>query len=221
MSWIDLFYPDIPKKREDLIRKNQKIVDLMDSNFYATNQLIDVLNKHYHYSFKRIELNRDDTVKKNCDVLIERIHEIQKKVDEIDQELKEKLEPELYEKLKNMSITVDDFEKIAHIVEGTTGAVTFVATVALGILINKGMVLINLISKIGKIATGLVGSVALAVVIMGIEMIVEAILGIYERDELEKALKEYDVVLDEFEPKSREYEEVIIEVKVTLQEHPK
>lgn len=221
ISWIDLFYPDIHKKREDLIRKNQEILDLMDSNFFATNQLIGVLNRHYNYSFKRIELNRNDTVKKNCDVLIDCMHEIQAKVDEIDQGLKKKLEPEVYEKLKNMSITVDDFEKNTHIVEDVLGFADMTATVAFSILINKAMVLSNLISKLGKIATGLIGSVVLAAVGLGIDIILEAILGKYELHELEKALKEYDEVLAEFKPKSREYEQVITEVKVTLDQNLK
>lgn len=80
----------------------------MNSNFYATNQLTDVLNNNFNSSFRKICVNENGSVKENCDLIIECIHEIQAKLQTIDQELKEKVEPTLYERLKNISVSVHD-----------------------------------------------------------------------------------------------------------------
>jgi len=106
MSWSDIFYPGNPERRERLIRKHQELLHLMKGNFRATNQLIETLNEHLHLSFSPIALDEKATVKENCEVIIGRIHEIQAEVEKIDQHLKEKLEPKLYEKLLASSLTL-------------------------------------------------------------------------------------------------------------------
>ncbi|XP_048050372.1 single-pass membrane and coiled-coil domain-containing protein 3-like [Megalobrama amblycephala] len=182
MGWSDLFYPDNPKRREELIRKSQEFQDLMKSNFRATNQLIDVMNEHLNCSFQHIKLNEEASLQENCKVMIECMRKIQAVVEKIDKVLKEKLEPTLYEKLLSLSLLPEDLKMVSKVVEG-----------------------------------GTLASLGLAVVFLGIDMIVEAILGSIERDNLEKALKEYDEALKEFEPASEKYQDIITYVRIKIE----
>ncbi|XP_048057862.1 single-pass membrane and coiled-coil domain-containing protein 3-like [Megalobrama amblycephala] len=216
--WSDLFYPDNPKRREELICKSQEFQDLMKSNFRATNQLIDVMNKHLSCSFQHITLNEDASLQENCNVMIECIHKIQAVVEKIDKELKEKLEPTLYEKLLSLSLTPEEFKSISKAISAVCGVQSIQATTIISILINAGDILVNLVSQIGKFGAGTFACVGLAVVFMGIDMIVEAILGSIERDKLEKALKEYDEALTEFEPASEKYQDNITYVRIKIEE---
>ncbi|XP_067249288.1 single-pass membrane and coiled-coil domain-containing protein 3-like [Chanodichthys erythropterus] len=217
MGWSDYFYPDNPKRREELIRKSQEFKDLMKSNFYATNQLIDVMNEHLSCSFQHIKITEGSSLHDNCNVMIECMHKIQAEIEKIDKELKEKLEPTLYEKLLSLSLLPEDFKVVSKVVEGVCGVATVGSTTLVGLLIDKGKILGNITSTFAKIAAGTLACFGLAVVFMGIDMIVEAILGSIERDNLEKALKEYDDALSEFEPASIEYQYNITYAKVKIE----
>ncbi|RXN24086.1 single-pass membrane and coiled-coil domain-containing 3-like protein [Labeo rohita] len=191
MNWSDIFYPGNPERREKLIRKNQELLNLMENNFRATNQLTETLKKHLGWSFSLITLNEKATVKENCDVIIECIHEIQAEVEKIDMQLKEKLEPTLYEKLRNENLSVHDYQIFRKAVYDVCGVGGSASIVAVNWLIKNGTILANITSSFAKFATGLAAGVALGVVFMGIDMIIGAILGSIERNELEKALKDH------------------------------
>ncbi|XP_067249286.1 single-pass membrane and coiled-coil domain-containing protein 3-like [Chanodichthys erythropterus] len=146
------------------------------------------------------------------------MHKIQAVVEQIDKELKEKLEPTLYEKLLSLSLTPEDFKLVSKVVEGVCGVATLGSITLLTHLIDKGVILAKITSKFVKIGAGTLACVGLAVVFIGIDMIVEAILGSIERDQLEKALKEYDEALPEFKPASLEYQYNIMKVQVKIEE---
>ncbi|XP_048050593.1 single-pass membrane and coiled-coil domain-containing protein 3-like [Megalobrama amblycephala] len=216
--WSDIFYPDNPKRREQLIRKNQEFKDLIENNFRATNQLIDVMNDHLSCSFQHIKLNEEASLQENCNVMIECMQKIQAVVEKIDKELKEKLDPTLYEKLRSLSLLPEDFNLVSKVLEVVCGVATVVSTTVIGLLIKNGVILENITSKFVIIGAGTLACVGLAVVFMGIDMIVEAILGSIERDQLEKALKEYDKALDEFKPASEKYQDNITYVRIKIEE---
>lgn len=215
MGWSDIFFPGNPERREQLVCKSQELRNLMGNNFRATNKLIKVLNEHLGYSFNEITLNEKADVKQNCDIIIERIREIQAAVEKIDQELKQKLEPTLYEKLKKMDLklSTSDHAKIAEAFFEGGGAVS--SAVVCG-LIKWGGVLENVVLKHGLLKTTAVATVAIGVVCLGLDMIVEAIIGNIERHKLEHALKEYNTALDEFQPASEEYQDMIFEVMAEI-----
>lgn len=219
--WSDIFYPDNPKRREQLIRKNQQLQDLMKSNFYATNQLIDVMNKHLCCTFDHISLNENATLQKNCDVMIECMRKIQAVVERIDKDLKEKLEPTLYEKLRNLSLSTTDFKAVSKAFEAVCGVGTVGSTVLVSFLIDKGIILANITRTWALIGAGTLACVGLAVVFLGIDMIVEAILGSIERDQLKAALEEYDKALEDFEPASEKYQHSIAYVQIKIEDMEK
>uniref|UniRef100_A0A673JFC3 Single-pass membrane protein with coiled-coil domains 3 n=1 Tax=Sinocyclocheilus rhinocerous TaxID=307959 RepID=A0A673JFC3_9TELE len=213
MSWSDLFYPGNPQRRERLIRKSQELRELMKNNFRATNQLIEALKEHLGL---RVILNEKDTVKENCDVIIERIREIQAEVKKIDQQMKAKLEPTLYEKLKNMSLSVPDYQLFSGVVSAVCGITALASIVLVGWLITNGYILTNITLTFGLIGTGIMATVVVGVLFMGIGMIIGAILGGIERDQLERALEEYDRALEEFRPASEKYQDSITYVRIRL-----
>ncbi len=215
--WSDIFYPENPKRREQLIRRSQELQDLMKNNFRAANQLIDVMNKYLSCSFEHIALNESTTLRENCDVMIGCMHKIQAVVERIDKKLKEKLEPTLYEKLRNLSLSTTDFKAISKSFEAVCGVPTVGSTVLVGYLIDKGIILTNLTRTYARIGAGTFACVGLAVVFMGINMIVEAIIGKIEGDQLKVALEEYDKALEEFRPASEQYQDNINYVRVKIE----
>ncbi|XP_048012568.1 single-pass membrane and coiled-coil domain-containing protein 3-like isoform X1 [Megalobrama amblycephala] len=222
MSWSDLFYPGNPERREQLIRKSQEVHELMKNNFRATNQLSEALNKHLGLSFSPIALNESATVKENCDVIIQRIREIQAEVLKIDEKLKEKLEPALYEKLKNMSLSVPDFQLVSSAVHAVCGVAAIASTAAVVTelivwLINNINILTDMSETFHQIGIAVIATVTLGVFFAGIDMIAQAFIGSIERDELEKALEEYDKALEEFRPASEKYQDNIIYVRIRLE----
>ncbi len=217
MSWSDIFYPGNPERRETLIRKSQELRELMKNNFRATNQLIETLKEHLGLSFRPVALNEKATVKENCDVIIERICEIQVEVEKIDQQMKKKLEPTLYEKLKSMSLSVHDHQRFSGVVCAVCGVAGSAAWIAVGWLIKNGKILTNMRLTFGLIGTGIMATVVVGVLFMGIGMIIQAILGGIERDQLERALEEYDTALKEFRPASEKYQDSITYVRIRLE----
>ncbi len=197
--------------------KSQEIQDLMRSNFYATNQLIDVMNKHLCCSFEHISLKEDDTLQANCDVMIGCMHKIQAVVERIDKELKEKLEPTLYEKLLKLSISPTDFKAASNAFKAVCGIASLGSIVLVSCLISTGDILASITRTFGSIGAGAIASVGLAVVFLGIDMIFEAILGSMERDHLKKALEDYDKALEDFEPASEKYQHSITYVQIKIE----
>nr|XP_055059942.1 single-pass membrane and coiled-coil domain-containing protein 3-like [Misgurnus anguillicaudatus] len=218
MDWSDIFYPDNPVRREKLIRKNQQFFHLMEDNFDATNDLITVVNEHLNLSLSPVALNESATVKENCNVLIQRIREIQAAVEKINNDLKMKLDPALYEELQNVNLNVPlsmaKNSQIATIVTGTGGAVTGLVIVW---LIKCEMILATVTAQIGTIASATIAGAVIGVVFLGVGMIVEAVLGSIERDQLEEALREYDEALEKFKPASKQYQKSIMEVRIRIE----
>ncbi|XP_057188173.1 single-pass membrane and coiled-coil domain-containing protein 3-like [Triplophysa rosa] len=218
MNLSDIFYPGNPDRRERLVRKSQEVLELMKHNFRATNQLIEVLQEHLGLHFSPVKVNEKATVKENCDVLIERIREIQVEVGKIDMELKEMLEPTLYEKLRRKDLSIPERSKISTVLRGIHCCVATIASAYIvGWLFQNVAMLASITGVCGVIAMGFLGCVVFGVLFMGVDMIIQAILGSTERDRLERALKEYDDVLKDFRPASEKYQESITEVKLTIQ----
>nr|XP_014425853.1 single-pass membrane and coiled-coil domain-containing protein 3-like [Pelodiscus sinensis] len=99
MSWSDIFYPDNPRRRERVARLHQELVNCMELNFDATNDLIGALNTHCQCKLHPIHIQEKGTLQDNCNVLLAAIKAVQGELQDIDEQLKRKLEPHLYRKL--------------------------------------------------------------------------------------------------------------------------
>ncbi|XP_058632068.1 single-pass membrane and coiled-coil domain-containing protein 3-like [Onychostoma macrolepis] len=213
MSWSDIFYPENPEKREKIIRRSQELIDLMKDNFEATNSLIEIVNKHLHSSFSPITLDEKATLQENCDVMIERVKQIQAKVEEADEELKKKLDPALYEKLQHMSLK--DLKYVSAAVKSAISSVCQLPALALVMHLKKIMTIL-----IGITCTCAIYSVGIfAAVLFGLAVnaIFSAIVGHIEQGKLNTALEEYEKALAEFRPASKEYQKAINEIGFMLE----
>ncbi|MBN3312211.1 SMCO3 protein, partial [Atractosteus spatula] len=216
MSWSDAFF-DNSEKREQVIRKNQELRELMKNNFRATNQLIEILNKHLGLNFTLITLNNDATIKENCDVMIKRMDEIRAKIEEIDKVLKEKLDSALYENLRNLSASVKDYKAVSLVVHGVCGLLTFAAPFVIGWLIKSGRLLTNVTSTCARLCCGSLSSLTFGMLFLAIDIVIQIILGKKENNELIKILKEYDEALKEFRPASEKFQDNLTYVRVKLE----
>ncbi|XP_067249279.1 single-pass membrane and coiled-coil domain-containing protein 3-like [Chanodichthys erythropterus] len=138
------------------------------------------MNEHLRCSFQHIALNENATLRENCNVMTECMQKIQEVVEKIQKELRKKLDPTLYEKLLSQSLSPDELTSISKCIEGVCGFATAASTALVALLIENGVILAEITSKIVKIAAGTFACVGLAVVFLGIDMIVEAIAGSIE-----------------------------------------
>ena len=79
----------------------------MEFNFDATNNLIDLLNKHVMSTapLQHVHVHHNASVEKNADMLISRMDDIQDVIDNIDKKLAEELDPDLYKELNDPNLS--------------------------------------------------------------------------------------------------------------------
>lgn len=150
-------------------------------------------------------------------MMIERVNQILAKVKEVDEELKKKLEPTLYESLQHMSL--QSFNNIPAADKTAIKSVCpFPAAVLVKSLMKQTRSLIGMIFIFECISNGVVGSILMGLVVGFVitDVVVSGILGYIEQCKLETALEEYEEALSEFRPASKNYEKAIYEVMFLL-----
>ncbi|NXG47121.1 SMCO3 protein, partial [Psilopogon haemacephalus] len=216
MALSDLLYPDNPKRRQELIQLHQELLDCMSKNFHATNELAGVLNEHLGCTITHIQMREGRTVKENCDIIIQAMSEIQHQLQKIDSDMKEKIEPVLYQRLYD--IKEPELEKIAiahKIFSILLGEATATAGMVAMKLLGSNLVTMTvskLISLLAQIGASVLGGISITILGLGIEMILHAILGAMERNQLLTAVRSYEEHLAEFKAASEKYQRAIREV---------
>ncbi|KAM8821353.1 SMCO3 protein, partial [Eudromia elegans] len=216
MMLSDLLYPDNPRRRQELIQLHQELLDCMSTNFHATNELAEVLNEHLGCTIPYIKIRESSTIKENCDIIIQAMTEIQHQVQKIDSDMKEKLEPVLYQKLHD--IKEPELEKIAiahRVFSVVLGEATSTAGMVAIKLIGSNLITLTLgklVSLLAQIGASVLGGISIAILGLGIEMILHAILGAVERNELLAAVRSYEEHLAQFRAASEKYQRAIHEV---------
>ncbi|XP_067415177.1 single-pass membrane and coiled-coil domain-containing protein 3 [Emydura macquarii macquarii] len=216
MALSDLFYPDNPKRRQEVIHLHQELLDGMLANFHATNELIAVLNAHLGCTIAQIKMEKGGTIKENCDIIIRAMSEIQQEVWKIDKEMKEMLEPMLYQKLYDIKEAEVEKIAIAHKAFSIVlGEATSIAGMVAVKLIGSNTIIFavnKLVSLLAQIGASVLGGIGIAILGLGIDMILQAILGAVERDQLLATVKSYEEHLAEFKTASEKYQCAINEV---------
>ena len=220
--FADLFYPDNPKRRAKVVQLTQNMYDYMQANFRATNRLTDFLNENIDgTSFNHIAVDENKSLKDNSNLLIGRIEAAQEIIEKVDKEIAAKLDPALYRKLTNVDLSFQDrmetAQKATHIV---TGVVITVTAIAVCVAIASGGILAPVVAVLGALATSAIATTIISIIGgLGIGMIVGAITGAIERDQLEDAIKQLETQLEKFGPASLTYTEKIYEVLAELKMH--
>lgn len=197
-------------------RLHQQLLDCLSDSFQVTNKLMGVLNTHLGCRLAFIEMRRDGTIKENCDIIIQAVIKIQKELQKVDEALKDKLEPTLYRKLQDIkegeTEKIAIVQKVISVILGeATSAASAVAVKLVGSNVTSGIIS-KLVTVLTHIGTSLLGSIGIAVLGLGIDMIVRAILGAVERTQLQAAIKSYEKHLVEFKAASEKYHHAITEV---------
>ena len=175
----------------------------MEFNFDATNNLIDLLNKHVTSTapLQHVHVHHNASVEKNADMFISRMDDIQDVIDNIDKKLAEELDPDLYKELNDPNLSFKQRIALAKkAVSATIVVVSSVAGVVLVGLIKTGRIVKGVVTAIGVIKTSAIASLALGVLALGIDMIASAIIGAVERDKLDKIFEELNSMIREFDP---------------------
>ncbi|XP_074840057.1 single-pass membrane and coiled-coil domain-containing protein 3 [Carettochelys insculpta] len=216
MALSDFLYPDNPKRRQEVIRLHQELLDCLLINFHATDELIAVLNEHLGCTIAQIKMEEGGTIKENCDIIICAISEIQREIWKIDKEMKEMLEPILYQKLYDLK--EPEMEKIAiarKVFSIVLGEATSIASMVAVKLIGSNVVIVavnKLATLLAQIGASVLGGIGIAILGLGIDIILQAILGAVERDQLLAIVKSYEEHLAEFKTASEKYQQAIAEV---------
>ncbi|XP_012880542.1 PREDICTED: single-pass membrane and coiled-coil domain-containing protein 3 [Dipodomys ordii] len=216
MAQSDFLFPDNPRRRQEVARLHQQLLGCLLDSFQATNELIGVLNTHLGCRLPPIEMRRQGTIKENCDAVIEAVRGIQTELQQVDQALRDKLEPTLYQKLRDVKEKETDkvaiVQKVISAILGeATAAASAVAVRLVGSGATEGL-LHKLAAALGHIGASLLGSVGVAVLGLGLDLIVRAILGAVEKSQLQAAIKSYEAHLVEFKSASDRYHRAIAEV---------
>ncbi|KAL6082558.1 hypothetical protein STEG23_001589 [Scotinomys teguina] len=216
MAQSDFLYPENPRRRQEVNRLHQQLLDCLSDSFQVTNKLTGVLNTHLGCRLAFIEMKRDGTIKENCDIIIQAVIQIQKELQKVDEALKEKLEPALYRKLRDIKERETEkiaiVQKVISVILGeATSAASAVAVKLVGSNVTTGIIN-KMVTVLAHIGTSLLGSIGVAVLGLGIDMIIRAILGAVEKTQLQAAIKSYEKHLVEFKAASERYHHAITEV---------
>ncbi|VDI74197.1 Hypothetical predicted protein [Mytilus galloprovincialis] len=214
MSYVDLFYPGNRKKREECIGYSGQIYCAMKNNFVSTNDLIEILRIKLGIHCATLTFDNNKTIKENATNLKDRIHEIQRHLDGELTKYKRQIEPHLYEKLINENLEIS--EKLKYVKSAATGLQLALRTLIVirAIYLTANLLTISLIS----IAQIWVGAIVIGLFICGVDLLVSAIVGAMERENLENSAHELKLIVDEFVPASRNYSKTIHRLEFKLDE---
>ena len=132
---------------------------------------------------------------------------------QLNSELAEKLDPQAYRTLQDTSIGFKEvIRKLAQWGSVFVYVGASIAAVVAICRITAGALLAALAEQITVVATCAIAGVVVFAVAVVVDMIISAILGAIERNELEAAIADMDKILETFEPATRKYTQTIYEV---------
>ncbi|XP_024079510.1 single-pass membrane and coiled-coil domain-containing protein 3-like [Terrapene carolina triunguis] len=220
MALSDALYPGNPARRNMVVRLHQELINCVELNFDATNELIGALNTHCQCKLQPIKMNKNGTIRENCDVFLAAIKSIQDIMQVIDGRLKSNVDPDLYRKLHDFQET--DTTKMQILRSRVAGVSGLTGTVAMGIFIKLALsqvttrVLSQTTMIVAKLGACVIGSVAGVLLGVGVDLILSTILGARERDQLEVAIRELKTLVNEYKPASKEYYKTAIKTSSML-----
>ncbi|XP_042323084.1 single-pass membrane and coiled-coil domain-containing protein 3 [Sceloporus undulatus] len=225
MNLSDLLYPSNQQRRQDVIDLHQELLDYMKLNFKVTNELIGTMNEHLGAKIPNITMKDSGTIKDNCDIIIQAMNSIQQEVQKLDKEIRNRLDPGMYQKLYD--IKQPELEKIAiadQMVSIILGEATASAgAVAIKIICSNIVTFTvnKLVALLAQIGISVLGGIAITVFGLGIDVILHAILGAVERDHLLASIQSYEKHLVEFREASEIYQCVISEISALVKDSTK
>ncbi|KAJ6656319.1 hypothetical protein lerEdw1_003822 [Lerista edwardsae] len=222
MNLSDLLYPGNPKRRQEVTDLHRKLLDCLQLDFKATNELIDTLNAHLGAGLPHIAMKGEGTIKENCDIIIHVLQEIQREVRKSDRDMKGKLEPGMYLRLYDLKQPELGKIAVAHsIVSTILGEATATAgTVAVKLMCSNlvTVTVSKLLALLAQIGVSVLGGIGIGILGLGLDIILHAILGAVERETLLAAIQSYEQHLAAFEEASEAYQAAVAELSASLKD---
>ncbi|KAK3579563.1 hypothetical protein CHS0354_000011 [Potamilus streckersoni] len=200
MYWSDIFYPGNSEKTFTLA-DCAKLKTLLADCFRAVNDLNYCIKENFpDYDLEDIEIQMRESLSHNCNIIIDRGNQIEMLLEEDQFDVEElmdmtlvkeinDLDKKLVEIFENLNDTKDLLEKIGWPV----------AFVVLVIIMYMGYVPVDISTTLGLIQIMSLIIIIVAVVSVGMDMVLFAIYGAFERYKLKRTLEEYARAVEHFE----------------------
>ena len=217
------FFGSKEKHSEEIIKLATKIKTLMEINFNATNELINMLNENAMLNppVENIKVDDKATLKEITATLVACIVQLQQKIERIHITLQNELDPQAYERLLSPDVNLEEKITIARrqleasqSVNITTGGLLMIATVRSRQFLPTAVARFTLVEtqKIAKLAFKILSADARSIVGATVDATVKG-------DASEETIREFDRGLGFFIPATNEYENNIHRMKATLEIH--
>ncbi|KAK3588600.1 hypothetical protein CHS0354_001925 [Potamilus streckersoni] len=205
MCWSDIFFPGNSKKIT-MLEECGTLKDLLGDCFTAVNHLIDRIEENFPgEKLEKIYVQTSACLGDNCIIIIERINQIEKLLEENEFGVETRMDTKLFKELKDLNT---NFEK-------TIIKISQYKSIFMGIVVGfvfgfifwtiMGMMECTIDDlKRGKIKT-LIFALLMVAVILVITMALSVIYGVLERVKLDQALEKYARDVEDFKPNARTF----------------
>ncbi|XP_043923864.1 single-pass membrane and coiled-coil domain-containing protein 3-like [Protopterus annectens] len=216
MALSDLMFRDNERKRTHAIRLHQEIVLCIERNFNTTNKVSDICNMYLKTRFRHIEMKASDNLEENCDILKRQLSSIQKCFTEMDQHLRDTLEPDVYNLVCDVSVSVSEKQhKLSKYMKKLEGISTYSVIVA-GILFpTLGFILCNTVACVTKLTACLIGGLPVLAV-FGVALVISYFSGKKQSEALDEAINEYEKVKSDLKPNTDRYQFEVMKACIKL-----
>ena len=217
MSFTDLFFPDNPKRRKQVIVLSTKLRTYIEEAFFASNDVADLLNTYltpipnleHHYA------DDNASIEVNSAVLTAVLENIQAVLTNGDEQLKASVDPGVYAVLTSEEISFTQKIETAKTAIGSTVSAEAAVGVLTAVRISKiALAAFAAYLKVQKLA---VASIVLGVLAFGLDFIVSAILGAVEKAKLVEAIDELQEAVDVLEPATKDFSRAVIKAQIGIE----
>ena len=216
------FFSGKEKHSEEVIKLATKLKTLVEINFKATNELINMLNENAMLNppVENIKVDDKATLKEITATLVACIVQLQQKTERVHATLQNELDPKAYERLLSPDVNLEVKITIAKrqleaspSVNITTGGLLMIAT------LRSRQFLPSAVARFTLVDTQKIAKLPFEILRADAKSIFGAMDVTVKGDALEETVREFDRGLGFFIPATNEYENNIHRMKATLEVH--
>ncbi|KAL3888056.1 hypothetical protein ACJMK2_000512 [Sinanodonta woodiana] len=163
MSWMDIFFPSERRKEEEIARLSGKLSVLVDNCFLTTNKIIDCIQQYLpRRKYDELELDSSKSIRDSCNLIIQRLDELDRYLEETKLNIEKEMNPEVFRKLVSPGTSYLEKLKIAkscstHIMD-ITGSVEGIVLCG---VINSGNIFTNITRALHVVKNSAIGNISL------------------------------------------------------------
>ncbi|KAK3588602.1 hypothetical protein CHS0354_001927 [Potamilus streckersoni] len=206
MCWSDIFHGE--SGRETMLKECRKLKALLGDCFTTINHLIDRIEENFPgEKLEKIYVQSSACLGDNCIIIMERINQIEKLLEEREFDMETRIDTKLFKELKNRS---RKFEIKVIKISNSKG---LLIGIVIGFILafvcwtKNGMRKCTIENILNFVMIKITVFVLLLIVILfvGITIVLSIIFGSSRREKLNLALGEYARAVEDFEPIARKF----------------